>query len=110
MIAKGRLTAVSEFDQEELVIEISKPVGSDNVWCCRIDISGTRFAGTYNIKGEDSLSALCLALEFIRKLLVGEEARGVMYTLPGNEKATFSYPLKAEERISVNAYFGKIDL
>lgn len=110
MIAKGRLLAVSEFGQEEIIIEISKPVENDNIWCCRINISGTKLAGDYNIKGDDSLFALCLAVEFTRKLLAGEEARGVMYTLPGDEGATFSYPLKAEERLPVNSYFGKMDL
>jgi len=113
MIAEGRLVAVSKSDCEEISIGISKPIENDGEWHCKIVIIGTKLAGIYNIKGEYSMSSLCLALEFVRILLVGEEERGVMYTFPQDAEThadTFSYPLKGGEYIPINSYFGKVTL
>jgi hypothetical protein len=75
--------------QRPVAISVSTPIMYENEATCDVSLAGL-YSEPFTIYGQDTFRALCLAIGFVRKMLVIEEEKGVTITLP-NDACPFDW-------------------
>jgi len=87
-----RVLATAENPNRSIIVSIGQPeLDSDSTgdWLCRFQIEGIEDAGPHVVHGADSLQALLLAVEDVRRKL---DDSGLLLVWQNNEPSNFCIP------------------